>query len=73
MQFMENTILITLKTVKARNLIRDLEDLNIIEVIKENIVVNSKMSDRFKGLLTKNEGENLKKHINQSREEWSNI
>jgi ribosomal protein L12E/L44/L45/RPP1/RPP2 len=70
---MENTILITLKTVKARALIRDLEDLNIIEVIKENIVINSKMSDRFKGLLTKNEGENLKKHINQSREEWSNI
>lgn len=70
---MENTILITLKTVKARNLIRDLEDLNIIEVIKENIVIKSKMSDRFKGLLTKNQGEDLKKHIDQSRQEWSNI
>lgn len=70
---MENTILITLKTVKARNLIRDLEDLNIIEVIKENIVMKSKMSDRFKGLLTKNQGEDLKKHIDQSRQEWSNI
>lgn len=70
---MENTILITLKTIKARNLIRDLEDLNSIEVIKENSGMNSKMSDRFKGLLTKNEGENLKMHINQSREKWSTI
>lgn len=70
---MENTILITLKTVKARNLIRDLEDLNIIEVIKENIVMKSKMSDRFKGLLTKTEGEDLKKHIDQSRNKWNNI
>ncbi|MDR6968022.1 hypothetical protein J2X31_002036 [Flavobacterium arsenatis] len=70
---MENTILITLKTDKARNLIRDLEDLNIIEVIKENIVVGKKMSERFKGLLTRKEGEDLKKHIDQSREEWSDI
>lgn len=70
---MENTILITLKTDKARNLIRDLEDLDIIEVIKENIVTNKKMSERFKGLLTKKEGEDLKKHVDQSREEWNNI
>ena len=70
---MENTILITLKTVKARNLIRDLEDLNIIEVIRENIVLDKKMSERFKGLLTKIEGENLKKYSAQSRAEWSTI
>lgn len=57
---MENTLLITLKTDKARNLIRDLEDLNIIEVIKENVVVKVKMSERFKGLLSKKEGEDLK-------------
>lgn len=70
---MENTLLITLKSDKARNLIRDLEDLDIIEVIKENIIVTKKMSNRFKGLLTKKEGENLNQHINQSREEWSGI
>jgi len=70
---MENTILITLKTDKARNLIRDLEDLDIIEVITENIVINKKISERFKGLLSKKEGEDLKKHVDQSRAEWNNI
>lgn len=70
---MENTILITLKNEKARKLIRDLEDLDIIEVIKENIVINKKMSERFKGLLSKKEGEELKNHVDQSRAEWDNI
>jgi len=68
---MENTLLITLKTDKARNLIRDLEELNIIEVVKENVLVKGKMSERFKGLLTKKDGEDLKKHIEKSREEWN--
>lgn len=70
---MENTILITLKTDKARNLIRDLEDLDIIEVIEENIVINKKISERFKGLLSKNDGKDLKKHVDQSRAAWNNI
>lgn len=70
---MTNTLLIEIKNDKARNLLRDLEELNIIEVIKENIVSKKSMSERFKGFLNKEDGENLKNHIAKSRQEWDVI
>ena len=64
---MGNQILIELKNDKARNLLQDLEDLNIIEVIKETILPKTKISERFRGFLTKEEGKSLNNHINKSR------
>lgn len=29
-----------------------------------------RLSDKYRGILTKKQGENLNKHINQMREEW---
>ena len=70
---MRNQILIELKNDKARNLLQDLVDLNINEVIKESILPKIKISERFKGFLTKDEGKSLKNHITKSREEWATI
>ena len=64
---MGNQILIELKNDKARNLLQDLEDLNIIEVIKETILPKTKISERFRGFLTKEEGKSLNNHIIKSR------
>jgi hypothetical protein len=70
---MGNTIVIEIKNEKARNLIRDLEEMDIIKVIKENFPLKINVSQKFKGFLTKKQGESLNNHIKTSREKWDNI
>lgn len=70
---MENTMLIELKSQKALKLIRDLEDLNIIKVLKENITEKKKLSDKYRGSISKEQGEKLDKHIEDSRNGWNSI
>ncbi len=68
------TMLIQFTNEKALKLLYDLEELNLIKVIKENVVAKKvKLSDKYKGILTKKEGEKLNKHIKQIRGEWDNI
>lgn len=70
---MDNIMLIQITNNKAIKLLRDLEDLNIIKVIKENISESKKLSDKYIGSISKEEGEKLENHINHSRNEWSDI
>jgi hypothetical protein len=71
---MENTMLIQLTNQKAAGLIRELEELHLIKVLKENIVpVKTKLSDKYKGIISKAEGQQLNDHINQMRSEWNGI
>lgn len=71
---MENTMIIQLTNQKAAGLIRELEELHLIKVLKENIVpVKTKLSDKYKGIISKAEGQQLNDHINQMRSEWNGI
>ncbi len=71
---MENTMLIQLTNQKAAGLIRELEELHLIKVLKENIVPGkTKLSDKYKGIISKAEGQQLNDHINQMRSEWNGI
>lgn len=71
---MENTMLIQLTNQKAAGLIRELEELHLIKVLKENIVpVKTRLSDKYKGFISKEEGQQLNDHINQMRSEWNGI
>ncbi len=70
---MGNTLLIELNNEKARNLIKDLEDLDIITVPNETIQKPKKWAEKFKGFLTKEEGFELNKHIKNSRNQWVTI
>ena len=70
---MENTMLIELTNQKAIKLLRDLEDLNIIKVLKENITEKKKLSEKYRGSISKEEGLKLDKHIEDSRNEWNSI
>ncbi len=71
---MENTMLIQLTNQKAAGLIRELEELHLIKVLKENIVpVKTKLSDKYKGIISKAEGQQLNDHINKMRSEWNGI
>ena len=66
-------MLIQLTNQKALKLLHDLEDLKLIKVLKENITVNTKLSDKYRGSVSKEEGKKFIKHIEASRNEWNNI
>jgi hypothetical protein len=43
-------------------------------VLKENFTpVKQKLSDKYKGIITKEQGQNLNEHIKQMRSEWNSI
>jgi hypothetical protein len=68
------TLLIQVTNQKALGLLHELEELNLIKVIKENhTLVKTKLSEKYKGSLTKEQGQELNEHIQQMRSEWNNI
>ncbi len=67
-------MLIQLNDQKAAALIHELEELHLIKVLEENISTEKpKLSDKYKGIISKEEGEKLNKHIQKMRNEWSSI
>ncbi|HMU78554.1 MAG TPA: hypothetical protein PKK18_13110 [Chitinophagales bacterium] len=71
---MDNTMLIQVTNQKAVGLLHELEELRLIKVLKENFApVKTKLSDKYKGIMSKEQGKNLNKHIKQMRSEWNNI
>jgi len=71
---MDNTMLIQVTNQKAVGLIHELEELHLIKVIKDNISPSKqKLSDKYKGIISKEQGKNLNEHIKQIRSEWNNI
>ena len=50
------------------------KELHLIKVLKENFApVKTKLSDKYKGIISKEQGQNLNEHIKQMRSEWNNI
>ena len=71
---MDNTMLIQITNHKAVGLLHELEELHLIKVLKENFApVKTKLSDKYKGIISKEQGQNLKEHIKQMRSEWNSI
>lgn len=71
---MDNTMLIQVTDKKAVGLLHELEELRLIKVLKENFApVKTKLSDKYKGIISKEQGQNLNEHIKQMRNEWNNI
>lgn len=69
-----DTMLIQLTNQKAAGLLHELEELHLIKVLNKNIAeVKPKLSDKYKGIFTKEEGQNLNEHIQQMRSEWNSI
>lgn len=69
---MDNTMLIQVTNQKAVRLLHELEELRLIKVLKENFTpVKTKLSDKYKGIISKEQGQNLNEHIKQMRSEWS--
>ena len=71
---MGNTMLIQVTNQKAVALLHELEELNLIKVLSENTeVIKTKLSDKYKGILSKEQGKSLNEHIESMRREWNNI
>lgn len=71
---MDNTMLIQITNQKAVGLLHELEELDLIKVLKENFVpAKQKLSDKYKGIISKEQGQNLNEHIKKMRSEWNNI
>lgn len=71
---MDNTMLIQVTNQKAVELLHQLQDLHLIKVIQENVVpTKQKLSEKYKGIITKEQAKNLNEHVSQMRTEWNNI
>ena len=71
---METTLLIKVTNQKAIGLLRELEELNLIKVMTpKSDPLETKLSDKNKGIITKEQGENLNEHIKLMRNEWNSI
>jgi hypothetical protein len=71
---MENdTMLIHINSRKAIGFLRELETLQWIKVIENAPSSGVKLSDKYRGILTKDQGKSLQAHITQMRNEWDSI
>ncbi len=65
-------MLIQLTNQKAAGLLHEMEELHLIKVLEETIVDSKpKLSDKYKGSISKEQGEKLNEHIKQMRSEWN--
>jgi len=68
---MENTWVIEITNPKAKDLLEQLEELNWIKVLNEGSVPPVSLElKKFRGILTKEQGKELQKHIQTIRNEW---
>ena len=71
---MDNTLLIQITNQKALGLLRELEELDLIKVLKGNKKApKTKLSDKYRGIITKEQGKDLNEHVRQMRNEWNSI
>ncbi|NEN23528.1 hypothetical protein G3O08_08445 [Cryomorpha ignava] len=74
---MENTITIQLTNKKTLKLIQELEALEalqLIKILKENLSASkAKLSDKYKGVFTKEDAMSFKEHTKSMRGEWDRI
>lgn len=70
-------MLIALTNQKAARLLRELEELHLIKVLQENVTQTPssqstvKLSDKYRGSISPEQGQQLNEHIRQMRSEWS--
>jgi hypothetical protein len=66
------TVLIQINNIKAYKLLKNLEDLHIIKVLKKSIVSKQKLSEKYKGVFTEEDAKNFNEHTQTMRGEWDN-
>jgi hypothetical protein len=64
------TVLVQINNSKAYKLLEDLENLHIIKVLKKSIDPKQKLSEKYRGSISKESADKLRAHVEKSREEW---
>jgi hypothetical protein len=65
------TVLIQINSKKAYKLLEDLEDLQIIKVLKKSIQPQQKLSEKYAGKLPSDVADEIQNFVNESRTEWN--
>ena len=65
------TMLIELTNHKAAKLLHDLEELNLIKVIKTDVKPVEKLSEKYAGKLSPEVADELQTYVTESRNEWN--
>lgn len=65
------TVLIQINNNKAYKLLDDLEDLQIIKVLKKSIQPQQKLSEKYAGKLPSEIADEIQNFVNESRNEWN--
>ncbi|MCY7423123.1 MAG: hypothetical protein LH478_15430 [Chitinophagaceae bacterium] len=70
---MDYTIVIQVINQKAFGLIHELEELNLIKVLKENLSpARSGLLDKYRGVFSKEDAKSFDEHTQTMRDEWNN-
>jgi hypothetical protein len=66
------TVIVQITNNKALKLLKELEDLHLIKMLKRDVPAKEKLSDKFGGKLNLSDEEykNFQEHISRSRNEW---
>lgn len=65
-------MLIELINHKAAKLLHELEDLNLIKVLKTDGKPAEKLSEKYAGKLPSEVADELQRYVTESRNEWNN-
>ena len=64
-------MLIQVTNQKVIGLLHELEELHLIKVLKENLdPLKIKLSDKYRGVFSKEDAKSFNEHTQQMREEW---
>jgi len=66
------TVLIQINSNKAYKLLEDLEDLQIIKVLKKSIQPQQKLSEKYAGKLPLDIADEIQNFVYEGRNEWNN-
>ena len=66
------TVLVQINNSKAYRLLADLEALHILKVLKKSILPQQKLSEKYKGVFSKEDAKNFNEHTQTMRKEWDN-
>jgi len=67
------TILVEIKTRKAFAILKELENLDVLKIIKNNISVKkTNLSEKYRGVFTTKDAQSFNKHTQIMRKEWEN-
>ena len=65
------TVLVQLTSIKAMKLLKNMEELPLLRVLKKADQPETLLSEKYAGKLPANIADGLQHHIEQSRSEWN--